>query len=39
MMNPEYEMIEECIACGCTDLVPVLDLAKQPLANSYKKGA
>ena len=37
MMNPEYEMIEECIACGCTDLVPVLDLAKQPLANSYKK--
>jgi len=37
MMNPEYEMIEECIACGSEDLVPVLDLAKQPLANSYKK--
>ncbi len=39
MMNLEYEMIEECIACGSEDLVPVLDLGKQPLANSYKKSA
>lgn len=29
--------IKECIACGSTDLVPVLDLNSQPLANSYKK--
>lgn len=28
--------ITECIACGSTDLVPVLDLNSQPLANSYK---
>jgi len=26
----------ECVACGSSDLVPVLDLGKQPLANSYK---
>lgn len=25
-----------CVACGSEDLVPVLDLGKQPLANSYK---
>lgn len=31
------EQITECIACGSTNLVPVLDLNKQPLANSYKK--
>ena len=30
-------MIDECIACGSTDLVPVLNLGQQPLANSYKK--
>jgi 2-polyprenyl-3-methyl-5-hydroxy-6-metoxy-1,4-benzoquinol methylase len=29
--------IKECIACGSKDLVPVLDLGFQPLANSYKK--
>jgi SAM-dependent methyltransferase len=29
--------IKECIACGSTDLIPVLDLNMQPLANSYKK--
>ena len=29
--------ITECIACGSEDLVPVLDLGFQPLANSYKK--
>lgn len=28
--------ITECIACGSTDLVPVLDLNSQPLANDYK---
>ena len=26
----------ECVACGSGDLVPVLDLGTQPLANSYK---
>ena len=30
------EEIKECIACGNTHLVPVLDLGFQPLANSYK---
>lgn len=35
-MNPDYDVIEECIACGSTDLTPVLDLGNQPLANSYK---
>jgi SAM-dependent methyltransferase len=38
-MNIEVEAINECIACGSTDLVPVLDLGIQPLANSYKKNA
>lgn len=28
--------ITECIACGSTDLIPVLDLNSQPLANDYK---
>ena len=27
-----------CLACGFDELVPVLDLNDQPLANSYKKG-
>lgn len=31
------EEIKNCIACGSEDLVPVLDLNEQPLANSYKK--
>jgi len=30
---------KECIACGNTDLVSVLDLGVQPLANSFKKAA
>lgn len=30
------EPILNCIACGSNDLVPVLDLHEQPLANSYK---
>ena len=38
-MNIDCEVIDECIACGSTDLVPVLDLGIQPLANSYKKNA
>jgi SAM-dependent methyltransferase len=29
--------ITECIACGSTDLVPLLDLGIQPLANSFLK--
>jgi 2-polyprenyl-3-methyl-5-hydroxy-6-metoxy-1,4-benzoquinol methylase len=36
-MDWECRPIEECIACGSKDLVPVLDLNDQPLANSYKK--
>ena len=35
-MDWECRPITECIACGSTDLVPVLDLNSQPLANSYK---
>lgn len=31
------EEIKECIACGRTDLVPLLDLGLQPLANSFLK--
>lgn len=31
------EEIKNCIACGSEDLVLVLDLNEQPLANSYKK--
>lgn len=36
-MDWECRPITECIACGSSDLVPVLDLNSQPLANSYKK--
>lgn len=35
--NQEYEMINNCRVCGSKDLVRVLDLGKQPLANSLKK--
>jgi 2-polyprenyl-3-methyl-5-hydroxy-6-metoxy-1,4-benzoquinol methylase len=35
-MDWECRPIEECIACGSKDLVPVLDLNTQPLANAYK---
>ena len=31
------ESINNCIACGHDNLIPVLDLKEQPLANSYKK--
>ena len=36
-MDWECRPITECIACGSSDLVPVLDLNSQPLANAYKK--
>ena len=36
-MDWECKPITECIACGSSDLVPVLDLNSQPLANAYKK--
>ena len=32
-----YSQLSKCIACGSEELIPVLDLGKQPLANSYKK--
>lgn len=35
-MNNCHE-IEQCIACGSTSLIPVLNLNNQPLANSYKE--
>lgn len=36
-MIKDCEEIKNCIACGSEDLVEVLDLNEQPLANSYKK--
>jgi SAM-dependent methyltransferase len=36
-MIKDCEEIKNCIACGSEDLVKVLDLNEQPLANSYKK--
>lgn len=36
-MDWECKPIKECIACGSNDLVQVLDLETQPLANSYLK--
>ena len=37
-MTKDFELINECIACGSKDdLVPLLDLGIQPLANSYVK--
>jgi len=38
-MIDNCELIDECIACGNKDLMPVLDLGSQPLANSYKDNA
>jgi SAM-dependent methyltransferase len=37
MSQSTVSPITECIACGSTQLYPVLNLGKQPLANSYKK--
>jgi 2-polyprenyl-3-methyl-5-hydroxy-6-metoxy-1,4-benzoquinol methylase len=36
-MDWECRPIKKCIACGSPDLMPVLDLNTQPLANAYKK--
>ena len=35
-MSWDCKPITECIACGSKELVPLLDLNTQPLANSYK---
>ena len=34
--NSNCVELKECVACGSNKLKPVLDLGKQPLANSYK---
>ncbi len=36
-MNPQYTELNSCLACGGKDLVLILDLGKQPLANSYHR--
>lgn len=33
----KYIELNSCLACGCVDLIPTLDLGDQPLANSYTK--
>lgn len=35
-MENDFELIEHCRACGSKDIVTVLDLGMQPLANSLK---
>jgi len=35
-MTQNYTQLNECVACGKENLHPVMDLGKQPLANSYK---
>ena len=35
---PSYTEITACRACGCEELVEVLDLNNQPLANNYHDG-
>ena len=35
----ECKEIINCVACGSSNLIPVLDLLQQPLANSYKQSA
>jgi len=37
MIMKHCEEIKECIACGNSNLVPLLDLGLQPLANSFLK--
>ena len=34
-----YTTLDKCVACGGTNLVQFLDLAKQPLANNYHDGS
>ena len=35
---PSYTEITQCRACGCEELIEVLDLNNQPLANNYHEG-
>lgn len=35
--NSDAVKLDRCLACNSTELVPVLDLNTQPLANSYKE--
>ncbi|MGC9602326.1 MAG: class I SAM-dependent methyltransferase [Minisyncoccia bacterium] len=37
MSDTYYVTLASCLACQAADLVPVLDLHEQPLANSYHK--
>lgn len=39
MNNQNVSSLDKCLACDSTKLSPVLDLGKQPLANSFKKNA
>ena len=34
-----YTTLDKCVACGGSNLVKFLDLAKQPLANNYHNGS
>ena len=34
-----YTTLDKCVACGGSNLVQFLDLAKQPLANNYHDGS
>lgn len=34
-MKPAFTELERCLACGGSNLVPLLDLGAQPLANEY----
>lgn len=34
-----YTILDKCVACGGSNLVQFLDLAKQPLANNYHDGS
>lgn len=38
VFSQPIQKIDNCLACGSDNLMPVLDLNTQPLANSYKKG-
>jgi 2-polyprenyl-3-methyl-5-hydroxy-6-metoxy-1,4-benzoquinol methylase len=35
-MKLDHTPIRQCLACGGADLVPTLDLGRQPLANNFK---
>lgn len=36
-MQPHFSLLNRCLACDKCDLLPVLDLGSQPLANEYRK--